>query len=362
MRWNPSSVVVCADGDDTWGYGSDRVLVIPQLRAYARIKGRRRLPFGPVLRHIFQPLLSRIQRDDLVWCHSQPHFSAALERPLHAKGAKLIHHSDSSIAGYANRIAFQKFTPDAFIFVSEAIRQEALALFLSMKNSYVIHNGADEALFYPPPAGTIRGNAAASILYVGRLIPEKGVHVLIEAMRLLQKRDVLAVCRVVGSSYAGGSKPTSYVTWLQKQCPSNVQFEGFYSGKDVAKVYREADIFCCPSIYQEPFGNVNIEAMACGIPVIASRVGGIPEIAAQGGVVLVEPNSASELAAALQNLIEDPCFRSTVATQGRRAFQRRFTWSVIFEKYREILKSVNYIEAGSETPRNEDCDHASVVS
>jgi glycosyltransferase involved in cell wall biosynthesis len=90
---------------------------------------------------------------------------------------------------------------------------------------------------------------------------------------------------------------------LFKTKPSNVEFKGYRSAKDIGEEYRAADILCCPSIWQEPFGNVLIEAMACGIPVVATRVGGIPEIAAEGGVQLVEPNSAVELANALQKLI-----------------------------------------------------------
>jgi hypothetical protein len=108
MRLDPSSVVVCGDWDDTWGHGPDRILAIPALRRYARMKGRRFLPpwvSGPLLRRIFQPLLSRVVRGDIVWCHCQPFFSAALERSLHAKGAKLIHHSESSVAVPAARPA-----------------------------------------------------------------------------------------------------------------------------------------------------------------------------------------------------------------------------------------------------------------
>lgn len=351
MRFDPSSVVVCGDWDDTWGYGRDRILPIPALRGYQKIKGRRFLPHclaGPLLRQTLQPLLLRIQRDNVVWCHSQPHFSAALERTLHLKGAKLIHHSESSVAGYANRSAFRQFTPDAFVFVSEAMRHEALKLFPWWNNTYVIHNGADDSLFYPLAAKPAQRNSVPSILYVGRLVPEKGVHVLMEAMKLLQRRNVNADCKVVGSSYAGGSRPTPYVRSLHKHRSSNVHFEGFYSGIEIAETYRAADLFCCPSIYQEPFGNVNVEAMACGIPVVATCVGGIPEIAAEGGILLVEPNSAVALADALQELIEDKHRRDRLAADGRSSFLRRFTWPAIFKKYQQVLKSLNHLATEAE--------------
>src|SRR6202041_3487709 len=96
----------------------------------------------------------------------------------------------------------------------------------------------------------------------------------------------------------------------------------------------------CPSIWQEPFGSVNVEAMASGIPVIATRVGGIPEIAAGGGVLLVEPDSPVELADALQKLIQDKDFRAKMGTEALASFQQRFRWSVIVRQHQELLESL----------------------
>ena len=81
---------------------------------------------------------------------------------------------------------------------------------------------------------------------------------------------------------------------------------------------------------------MNVEGMACGIPVVASRVGGIPEIAAEGGVILVEPDSAVELADALQKLVKDGDLRVKVAAQGLSSFRRRFTWPIIVKGYEGV--------------------------
>lgn len=341
MRFDPSSVVVCQSADDTWGYGADRILVIPELRTYARLRGRKYLPTwitGPFFRHIFQPFLSQLKSGDIVWCHNQPAICAALAGIIHLKGAKLIYHSHSSLAFYARRSQFRSFVADAWIFISRAMQKEALGLFPWLNDTYVVHNGADDTLFYPQLEGEGGNNAVPTILYVGRLDPVKGVHVLMAAMKILQERKVNVLCKVVGSYAFGGSKATPYIKSLLKSSPSNVQFEGWRSGKEIAEEYRAADILCCPSIWQEPFGNVNIEAMACGIPVVATRVGGIPDIAAEGGVLLVEPNSAVELADALQKLVEDKDLRANVAQAGLQSFRRRFTWSTIVRQYQEIVK------------------------
>jgi spore coat protein SA len=344
LHFDLSGIAVCPHADDTYGLGTERVLSIPKLRSYAKLRGRFFFPLwmtGPFFRHVFRPLLSRLKSGDIVWCYSQPFFAAALGAAIHAKGAKLIYHSESSFTIYPSVSLFRSFTADAYVFASEAMRQEALRLVPDLTNTYAIHNGADETLFYPAAPGERPRNSVPVILYVGRLHPEKGVHVLMAAMRILQERKVAAVCKVVGSSFSGGSKPTAYAKSLAKDRPSNVEFKDFRIQTKIAEEYRSADILCCPSIFQEPFGSVNIEGMACGIPVVASRVGGIPEIAAAGGVILVEPNSAVELADALQKLAEDEDLRARIAAEGLSSFRRRFTWPTIFKQYQEVTDALS---------------------
>ncbi len=340
MRFNHTDVVACLRADETWGFGSDRILLIPGLRLYNRIRGRRFLPTwiaGPLLRNIFRPLLSRLKKGDVVWNHNQLVFSAALGNTIHAKGAKLVHHFHDGHVPPGSIAALRSFTPDASIFVSDYLRQQWLKVFPSLQDTFAVPNGADEALFFPAPQGEQRMGAIPSILFVGRLHPEKGVHVLMEAMKILLDRKVDVLCKIVGSAFSSGSKPTPYVESLFANAPANVRFEGHRSGKRIAEEYREVDMLCCPSIWQEPFGNVNIEAMASGIPVVATRVGGINEIAAEGGVLLVEPNSAAGLADALQKLIEDKALRKRVGEEGLKSFHRRYTWAAVCRQYQEII-------------------------
>ena len=342
MRFDDSRIVVCGDSDSTWGYEPHRILMIPEIRSFARLhRSRSAFPAwstNSFFRRAFRPLLARLRTGDIVWCHSQPAFCAALDQSIHAKNAKLVYHSHSSLAPWFKRLKFRLFEPDAAIFVSDFMRRETLRYLPLLRNTHVVHNGADNGLFYPSSEESSR--TTPLVLYVGRLHRTKGVHVLVAAMKILQERGVAVQGKVVGSSFSGGSKVTSYARSLVKLSPSNVQFAGYRSAREIADEYRSADILCCPSIWQEPFGNVNIEAMACGIPVVATRVGGVPEIAADGGVLLVEPNSPVELADALQLLIENRQLRAKLAAEGLASFRSHFTWDIIYAHYRRITESI----------------------
>ena len=351
MRLDEHSIAVCPQADDTWGFTKDRIMIAPLLRILAApirgstMRGWRFIPLSirrPLICRFFRSLLSRLKSADVVWCHNWPYVAEALIPTVQAKGAKLVYHAHNSIAPYVARGLFSSFTADAYIFNSESLRQEALTLLPELKSTYAVHNGADETLFYPRPEGSGRSDTVPVVLYVGRVVPIKGVHVLVEAMRILHEEQIQVICKVVGSSHAGGrrGRTTAYIRALHKSPSPNVQFEGFRSARDIAREYREADIFCCPSIWQEPFGLVNIEAMASGLPVVASRVGGIPEIAAGGGILLVEPDSAAELAVALKRLILDKDLRVKIGAEGLASFQRRFTSTVIVRRYYEIIDSL----------------------
>lgn len=343
MRMDSNRSVVCISTDGTWGFSPDRVIIATALCAYAKLKGRGLYPTwltGPILRRTYRPFLATIKKGDIVWCHNQPHVCSAIQNQVHARGAKIIYHSHDAWA--VSRVSRQLvgLCPDAWIFVSEALRRDWLKVVPALKNTHVVHNGANESFFHPATFERSIESLIPSVLFVGRLHPEKGVHVLLDAIDLLNKKGVPVNCRIVGSSFSGNSTPTSYVKSLQQRAPKNVEFVGHRSAKEISDEFRSADIFCCPSIWQEPFGKVNIEAMACSVPVVATRVGGIPEIASEGGVLLVEPDSVIDLANALQQLIENPELRAALAEQGLRSFLSRFKWSAILNKYAMVVSTV----------------------
>jgi glycosyltransferase involved in cell wall biosynthesis len=343
VRLDDSRVAVCSASDGSWGLGADRTVVIPALLAHGKLRGRRVIPAWMerlFYRQAYGSLLSRVRDGDTVWCHNQPLIAEALTEILAQSGVKLVYHAHDPHVPDRVRKVFASLRPAAWVFVSNALRERFCALFPHIRDTYVVHNGADDKIFYPLAGGASRSNAVPVILYVGRLHPEKGVQVLVEAMRLLHESGISALCKIIGSAYSGGSKPTRYVKSLYSSSPPNVTLLGYRAPHEIAQEMRAADLLCCPSIWLEAFGSVNIEAMASGIPVVASRVGGIPEIGAEGGVLLVEPGSVVDLADALQKLILDEGLRQKMGAEGLTSFRRRFTWPSILKRHHEIIEQL----------------------
>jgi spore coat protein SA len=227
---------------------------------------------------------------------------------------------------------------DRLVFVSRFLLEQARCKFPSLGASSVLYNGADEAIFYPPPCRKEAGTPI--VLFAGRLVRDKGVHILIEAMRLLELRGAKLRALIVGSSNFGLSGDTDYIQLLKTNAPSTVTFLPYRSGAALGDLFREANIFCSPSIWDEPFGLVNVEALASGLPVVSTRGGGAAEIFVDGGGILVERGSVAQLAAALGQLAEDAELRSVIGQQGYAAFRNRFTWSITRTQLQEISRSL----------------------
>jgi spore coat protein SA len=279
-----------------------------------------------VIRYIFRPLLARLRPGDIVWIHNRPEYAIALTPHIHRRGGQVILQlHNSHLVEFSERL-MRQVRVDRLVFVSEFLMEEARRKFPSLGPSSVLYNGADEMIFYP--ATGRRGNSETpTVLFVGRIIEEKGVHVLIDAMKILEEQNVRLQARIVGSSSFGRDKETDYTRRLKASSPATVKFLPYRSGPALADLFREADIFCSPSVWEEPFGLVNVEALASGLPIVSTRGGGVTEILANGGGILVERGSAVQLAGALRRLAEDPALRTHLGQQGHAVFRERFTWS-----------------------------------
>ncbi|MHA0856897.1 glycosyltransferase family 4 protein [Paenibacillus sp. CMAA1364] len=163
-----------------------------------------------------------------------------------------------------------------------------------------------------------------TILFVGRVIPRKGVPILIDATYHVRKQ-IPAHLVIVGKG------TTSYVNRLRSQARRlgiPISFLGKKSHKAIHSVYHLADCFVCPSQEHEAFGLVNVEAMASGVPVIASRNGGIQEIVKHGhnGYLVDSYHHPQEFANYLLKLAKDKDLRTRLGTNGRSDVLQHFTW------------------------------------
>lgn len=171
--------------------------------------------------------------------------------------------------------------------------------------------------------------------YVGRLQERKGVRVLLDA--------VAAVPAATLAFVGGGPDREHLVAEVARLgLGERVQARSFVAHDELPGVYREFDVICVPSIatpgWIEQFGRVAVEAMASGVPVIASDVGSLPEVVGDAGI-LVPPGDVDALAAALRRLDDDPQLRHDLAERGRKRAER-FSWRAIAEAHHGV-----YLEA-----------------
>jgi glycosyltransferase involved in cell wall biosynthesis len=200
-------------------------------------------------------------------------------------------------------------------------------------------NGAD--LDAAPPAVRLR-NPARRVLFVGRISPEKGVHILVEAWEHVRATHPQANLRIAGPravmtpALLGDPLGDPLVEALVPMCgPSyasawklhpSIQFTGHIAHSKLLDEYRSADVFVFPSVWEEPFGLPIVEAMAAGIPVVATRSGGIPDIVEDGvSGIVVERGDADALARAIGLLLDDTPLRTRLAGAARER-AKSFTW------------------------------------
>lgn len=179
-----------------------------------------------------------------------------------------------------------------------------------------------------------------TILFVGRLEEEKGVWELLRAFKGLKKRHKDLQLVMIGQ----GSQEKKIKDWLgNNKLKESVWLKGRVKYRNIEREYHQADIFVLPSkptlTWQEQFGMVLIEAMACGVPVVSTKSGAIPEIVGEEGI-LVSPNNWFELAGALKKLIFDQKLRESLAKKGRERVKKRFDRMIVAQKIEEIYQKV----------------------
>jgi glycogen synthase len=213
------------------------------------------------------------------------------------------------------------------LFPTAFLRDELKSKGISPKNSTIVCGAIDTQLYrHINGSSDTRPNRVSSLLYVGRLTPEKGVHTAIEAFSSLicQQDHEDLVLTIVGS---GEPDYERYLRQLanEKQVESAITFLAVQPKESMPALYHQADIFLFTSIWPEPFGRVLVEAMAAGVAVVGTATGGAAEILADNENALVyTPGDSHGLASRIAQLIESPDLRKRLAESGRCTAVQKF--------------------------------------
>jgi glycogen synthase len=245
---------------------------------------------------------------------------------------------------------------DAIIAVSSAMREDILRVYPTLDPSlvHVIRNGVDTNVWYP--AGPVQtGSVLAelgvdpgrpTVAFVGRITRQKGVAHLVAAAHRFSPEVQLVLCagapdtpelaEEVGAAVAGLARDRDAVFWIREM----LSIEG------LREILSAATVFVCPSVY-EPLGIVNLEAMACATAVVASDVGGIPEVVADGITGSLVHYDADDptgfqagLAEAVNELVADPDKAKRYGEAGRQRCIEDFSWAHVAEQTLEIYRKV----------------------
>ncbi len=239
-----------------------------------------------------------------------------------------------ALSSWAERVAATSAA--AVVAVSEGMRADILSAYPSIppERTRVIYNGIDTSEYAPDPSADVLSRYAIDpgrpyVIFVGRITRQKGVPVLLRAASLLDPAAQLVLCAGAADTPELRDEVTSLVAGLQASRTGVFWIPEMLPKRDIIQLLSHATVFACPSVY-EPLGIVNLEAMACGTAVVASRVGGIPEVV-EGGVtgLLVPPDDTAALADALNTLLRDPVRAEAMGRAGRERAVKSFSWDTV---------------------------------
>jgi alpha-maltose-1-phosphate synthase len=249
---------------------------------------------------------------------------------------------------------------DAVIAVSQETRNDVLRCFLDVdpRKVHVIHNGIDPQQYHKNPAVDALVQRGVDpekpfMLFVGRVTRQKGIIHLVNAIPQIDPAVQVVLCAGAPDTQDIGREMTERVEAVSADRPGVIWIREMLPREDVIQFYSNAAVFCCPSVY-EPFGIINLEAMACETAVVASAVGGIPEVVVPGETGLlvdlelkpgtfdpVDPAKFSrELAEGINTVALDPARRRKYEINGRRRVEDHFSWTAIAQRTLDLYRSL----------------------
>ena len=255
------------------------------------------------------------------------------------------------ISSWAERQAYE--SADAIVAVSYGMRADVLDAypFVDPARVHVIHNGIDTALYAPAhDDGALRRHGIdpdrPSAIFVGRITRQKGLGHLLRAAERFDPDVQLVLCAGAPDTPELAAETTAAVAHLSGTRHGVVWISDMLAREELAQLLTHATVFVCPSVY-EPLGIVNLEAMACETAVVASAVGGIPEVVADGlSGVLVPYHAVSTgefeagLADAVNALCADPARAAAMGHAGRERAVHEFGWDAIAHRTVELYESL----------------------
>jgi starch synthase len=250
---------------------------------------------------------------------------------------------------------------DMVIAVSEGMRRDILNAYpeLDPARVTVIYNGIDLERWQP-----LHDDAKArelgidperpAVVFVGRITRQKGLPYLLRAARLLPPEVQLILCAGAPDTPEILAEVSGLVAQLQQERSGVVWIDRLLPNDELRIALTASTVFVCPSIY-EPLGIVNLEAMACGLPVVGTATGGIPEVIVDGVTGRLVPIRqlqdgtgtptdpeafVADLAAALTEVVSDPQRAAQMGAAGRERAETSFSWTTIAEQTRDIYRSL----------------------
>ena len=250
---------------------------------------------------------------------------------------------------------------DAVVAVSRETKADVLRLFdVDEKRVHIIYNGIDPDEYQVGGGSDVVLTAHGIdpgrpfVLFVGRIARQKGIIHLVNAIKYFAPGFQVVLCAGAPDTAEIAAEMQTAVAAAKREHEGVIWIEKMLDKASVIQLYGKAAVFCCPSIY-EPFGIINLEAMACETAVVASAVGGIKEVVVHGetGFLVpleqmkespfepVDPDCfARDLAARINELMADPELRARFAKAGRERAVAHFSWAAIAEQTRQMYASL----------------------
>jgi starch synthase len=255
------------------------------------------------------------------------------------------------VSSWAERTAYE--AAEAVIAVSHGSRRDVLQSYPNLDESkvHVVHNGIDTEFYRPDPATDVLDRLGVdrdrpSVVFVGRITRQKGVPHLLRAALQFDRSAQLVLLAGAADTPELAAETDAAVATLRADRDAVILVSEMLPREEVRQVLTHGTVFVCPSVY-EPLGIVNLEAMACETAVVASDVGGIPEVVEDGETGLLVHYQAddpagfeADLAVSVNELLRDPARARTMGLAGRKRAVEEFGWDAAARKTMAIYQSL----------------------